>query len=437
MRINIYVIAALTGLCLLVGVGTASAQQTNAPPTRVTQPPPNQQTGQSAPATSEADLQVDRVVESQVAVNSTITIEVKYLDKWLQTQDHDYRKFVLYLDGNRLDGLEPALIDVKDKTGAIQKALRYDLLRKPENRASWTAVFGRRRPGEFSNRNVYVTVQQEGVRVLGQTQANLRVINWSWFWWFIILAPLFIIFCWFLCYKSDMIRVPGAQPQGLDPNGNPNRKAYSLARAQMAFWFFVVIISYVFIWMVTGYLSNLPVSVLTLIGISTATGLSSAVVDSSRITDQQNTLRTFQEKRKGLEAEVQQIQSEITALRATLAANPPTADMGKLQNDLVTNQGALPGKQTEIDQTDAEIARITATLQPLISNNFISDILSDDDGVSFHRLQIFGWTMVLILIFVVSVYDVLAMPDFDTTLLALMGISGGTYVGFKLPTQQG
>jgi len=432
MTINVHLLARLTCLCLLFGVGTANAQQT-----RVTEPPPGQQPPQGGAVTSEADLQVDRVVESQVAVNSTITIVVKNLDKWLQSSDHDYRKFVLYLDGNRLDGLEASLVDVKDKNGAVQKALRYDLLRKPENRASWTAVFSRRRPGEFSNRNVNVTLQQDGVRVVGQTQANLTVINWNWFWLFAILAPAFLVFCWLICYKSDMIRIPGGQPAGLNAKNRPNRKAYSLARVQMAFWFFVVIISYVFIWMVTGYLSNLPASVLTLIGISTATGLSSAVVDSSKRNDQENTLRALQEKKKSLEAEGEQLEGEIAALRATLAARPPTADLGKLQNDLVSNQGELAAKQTEIAQTAAEIDKVNATLQPVKSANFINDILSDDDGVSFHRLQIFGWTMVLILIFVVSVYDVLAMPDFDTTLLALMGISGGTYVGFKLPTQQG
>ena len=28
------------------------------------------------------------------------------------------------------------------------------------------------------------------------------------------------------------------------------------------------------------------------------------------------------------------------------------------------------------------------------------------------------------------------MPDFDSTLLTLMGISGGTYVGLKIPEKQ-
>ena len=414
MRTNIrlFKITRLSGLYLLtlaaalIGFANTTGAQT-AKPTQTAQTTPTTQT------TTEPNLRVNRVVESQVAVNSTITVVVDDLDKWLQQTDHDYRKFVLYMDGNALKGLQPALIEVKDDKGTLQKALRFDLLRKPENRESWTAVFGRRRTGEFTNRNVYTTVQQDGVRVIGQTEVNLRVIDWKWFWWFILLSLAFIVLSWLLCYKSDMIRVPGVQPAGVDKKGKPNRNVYSLARTQMAFWFFVVILSYVFIWMVTGYLSNLPASVLALIGISAATGLGSAVVDSSKQTDQENLLRTF-------EGKADQLRSEIAALNA-----------------VVDKQGELAAKQKEIAQTDQEILKLAAALQPKPSNGFLNDILSDDGGVSFHRLQIFAWTIVLILIFIVSVYDVLAMPDFDTTLLALMGISGGTYIGFKLPAQQG
>jgi len=42
------------------------------------------------------------------------------------------------------------------------------------------------------------------------------------------------------------------------------------------------------------------------------------------------------------------------------------------------------------------------------------------------------FTVILAVIFVVKVGSSLAMPDFDATLLALMGISNGTYLGFKL-----
>ena len=35
--------------------------------------------------------------------------------------------------------------------------------------------------------------------------------------------------------------------------------------------------------------------------------------------------------------------------------------------------------------------------------------------------------------FVHTVWTTLAMPDFDNTLLGLMGISSGTYIGVKMP----
>jgi hypothetical protein len=44
----------------------------------------------------------------------------------------------------------------------------------------------------------------------------------------------------------------------------------------------------------------------------------------------------------------------------------------------------------------------------------------------------FIWTIVLALVFVVSVYRLLGMPQFNDTLLALMGISSGTYLGFMI-----
>ena len=60
--------------------------------------------------------------------------------------------------------------------------------------------------------------------------------------------------------------------------------------------------------------------------------------------------------------------------------------------------------------------------------------MSDNTGaISLHRFQMFVWTIVLGLIFVVSVYHGLEMPEFSAGLLGLMGISSGTYLGFKVP----
>jgi len=71
------------------------------------------------------------------------------------------------------------------------------------------------------------------------------------------------------------------------------------------------------------------------------------------------------------------------------------------------------------------------------SQGFLHDVMSDPTGVSLHRFQMFVWTLVLGVIFIGSVYKNLEMPEFSATLLGLMGISSGTYLGFKVPEKQG
>jgi len=81
-------------------------------------------------------------------------------------------------------------------------------------------------------------------------------------------------------------------------------------------------------------------------------------------------------------------------------------------------------------------ARVTGTSSrpPHKSQGFLQDLLNEGDTISLSRFQLFLWTLTLGVIFCRSVYNSLHMPEFSATLLALMGISSGTYLGFK--TQQ-
>src|SRR5262249_10534040 len=99
---------------------------------------------------------------------------------------------------------------------------------------------------------------------------------------------------------------------------------------------------------------------------------------------------------------------------------------------------AAPGAQADAaaNLRLAELQTQLAKLPVAKKSQGLIDILCDETGVSFHRLQVVIWTLVLTLIFVFSVYRRLDMPDFDNQLLALMGISNGTYLGFKLPEKQ-
>jgi uncharacterized RDD family membrane protein YckC len=66
------------------------------------------------------------------------------------------------------------------------------------------------------------------------------------------------------------------------------------------------------------------------------------------------------------------------------------------------------------------------------SQGFWKDICGGND-LELHRLQIIAWTVVLSFVFVVRIFTKLSIPDFNPTLLGLLGMSAGTYVGFKFP----
>lgn len=373
----------------------------------------------------ESNKKVVKEVESnqgpKIALYHTIKVHVEHLDKWVEQKNHDPSKFILYMDGNAFKGLPPALVDNNTK-------LQFDLKRVSDNKDAWTAVLSR---GSMAwDRQVPITVRQENVKVQGEALAMLTIINLKWFRIFVGSFTVAIILFWWLASHSDIIRNTGPQPER-------GRKPYSLARTQMAFWFFIVIISYVFIWMVTSDLTNLTESVLGLIGISAATGLASAVVDSNKWSEQENRRRTLEEQKKTDEVQLEKLQSESNTLNAPINTNPAPTTLAAHQALLIAKQAELAAKQKEIEQANQKIQELSVAARPAASKGFINDILSDDNGISFHRFQIFAWTIVLIFIFIESVHNTLAMPDFDAKLLGLMGISSGTYIGFKLPERQG
>ncbi len=66
-----------------------------------------------------------------------------------------------------------------------------------------------------------------------------------------------------------------------------------------------------------------------------------------------------------------------------------------------------------------------------LSDSFLEDILQDELGYSVHRAQMFMWTVIMGIIFVTSVIRLQQIPQLDESLLGLMGISSGAYVGLK------
>jgi hypothetical protein len=96
----------------------------------------------------------------------------------------------------------------------------------------------------------------------------------------------------------------------------------------------------------------------------------------------------------------------------------------------------LAGKQEEVKAVSAQIDDAKSGLEKPVSEGWWSDLVTDANGPSFHRFQMIAWTIILGILFLASVYKSLSMPVFSGTMLALMGISAGTYLGFKIPENQ-
>src|SRR5262249_37912308 len=185
-----------------------------------------------------------------------------------------------------------------------------------------------------------------------------------------------------------------------------------------AFWFFVVTVSYVLVWMITSDRETLTESALGLLGISAATALGAAAVGASKG-------NAAEGKRQDLETEQASLDARLKELGTQIAASS-SQDLSALKDEQVK-------KNTRLDQVKKEIQELVSETTPQKTEGFLRDILTDADGISLHRFQMVVWTIILGFIFAASVYNSLAMPQFSGTILALMGISGGTYIGFKFP----
>lgn len=301
-----------------------------------------------------------------------VSVTVRNFPKLLEQVSGNCHAIVLYLDGLPLRGMPPESCNPYDGT------VRFLLDRVPdENDDQWHRLLGS--PDGFQRKvRVSVGANDQFPFPTDVTTFALAVVPRMMFYLFIVLLVLSLALFIHLCRTTSIIRSP-VQP------AEPGPRPYSLSRFQMGFWFFLVIAGYVFAWMVTGELDTITDSILALIGIGAGTALGAALIDSSPAATATSTTTT----KDGASA-------TTTSVAVPLPAPPPHASEG-----------------------------------------FLLDVLSDSsDGISIHRFQMFAWTLILGVIFVASVYKDLAMPEFNATLLGLMGISSGTYLGFKFPEKK-
>lgn len=378
-------VGSITGVMAQTPTPTVTPKQTENPtpsPSPTLTPTPNPQPS-TAPGYKITDVynlafKDHKEKRRRAGIGDIIIVEVQNLKSLLRKakcQDTNNtmlenckeQDIALFLEGRKINKILPesGVPEIEGDKGTLQ----YHLQRNLDNDEAWADLLG----APLSSGNLYsrertsVSVGLENEYPIEKgLEMNLTRVHWDPRLLGLLIPIAMLAWLFWLAPRTDLLRDIGEAPlEGqLNDKRKQAKKPFSLARCQMAFWFFLVIISFLFIWLITGAFDIITGSVLALIGISAGTALGGAAIDAGK--------------------------------------NP-----------------------------------VNQELQPQVSTGFFNDLLTDENGsFSFHRFQMFIWTIVLAFLFVSSVHSRLSMPEFSATLLALLGISAGTYLGFKLPEKQ-
>lgn len=322
-------------------------------------------------------------------------------------------KYALFLNDEEIKGLDPPVVT----SLRSQPALVFVLKRAPLNDAFWRDLLGSPRSDHV---NVVVSLgRQSGAglsdRIVGAPDGagfGLEVFTR----WDLALATGVIVLVLILVWGHARSRT--TLRDNLLPQLAPSRQPYSLGRSQMAFWFTLIFVSFVVLFLLLQDTNVLTSQALLLMGISGATAAAAIAVDVAKTSPADVANCALQALGLNTYEDVQRVQQEILVRQQQLAALPPTSPQ-RTQLQIEIND------RTSILRTYEEKTR------PFVSQWF-KDVTTDINGPTVHRLQVVFWTAALGAIFLYSVYRNLAMPEFNGTLLTLMGISSAGYVGFKI-----
>jgi hypothetical protein len=412
---------------IIAACTTIAAAQTGAP-TPATSTSSSQQAGSPAqspspsasPTPSPAPApRVTKIVTGHLELDDLIRVRVDHLAEWVENDNNDATKLVPFLDGRPIKGNYPVEIHPADNH------VQFHLQLTPENRDVWIDLLGEpkgtKTPVAFSVGPE--NDEQFDTEFHLSNPLPLTVISPAYGVVALLIVLVILAILIWLAKTTNLIRETGTCPV-------PGKlKPYNLGRTQMAFWFFLIIASYLTIWLITDALDTITTSLLMLMGISGGTALGEALIDSGRDETQTSQLQSLTAEKQSLEQAIPELQSQIESVN-----NKPTLTLEDTSNrDSLNKQ--LQDDRTRLAQVNQQLQALEPVAARNVSRSFLRDILSDASGYSFHRFQIFAWTIVLGIIFVSSVYNSLNMPEFSATLLGLMGLSSGTYLGFKFPEQ--
>jgi hypothetical protein len=346
-------------------------------------------------------------------------------------------KYALFMNGEEVKGLEPAVVSsYQGEDAKPRDALVFSLQRNQKNDALWRDLMGgvvgmhvpvvislgeQAGEGKTTRSTIVgspVTAASFEFEVIGFGRLSAALLA--------VIAVVSLV--WGHARTRTTLR------DSYLPQIKPSLQTYSLARWQMAFWFTLIFAAFVCLFVVLWDTNTISSQALALMGISGTTALAAVEVDALKDSPADAANRGLQALGLKTYADVLRLQQEIDSRKAELAGlAAPTADLKHGTHARSPADERRKQLQFEIQDRDNILRTYYVKIQPFLTQGWFKDITSDINGTTIHRLQALCWTLALGVVFVITVYRTLAMPDFNGTLLTLMGISSASYVGFKFP----
>lgn len=374
-------------------------------------------------------------------------------DATLSVASLDPNAYTLFLNGLPLYGLTDTMLDTQ------RHALGFTLSRNGANRQAWARLMGS--PTSL-HRTVVVSLGEKSAAgtvrptIFGSGPSatfDLKILSG----WQFVGASLVSLILLGVGFRHITTRT--TLRDNLLPQLEPGRQPYSLGRCQMAFWFVLVFVSFVFLYLLLWDYNTVSEQALALMGIASATALGSVWVDVEKDSPADFANRALQGLGFTSYADVVRVEAETKLREPLVSGAQRTLDVKKQAAMLAAHraeedptdaalQSQLTAARKEVDRAAKDLQQLQIEIQdrknalrtcrekcePFASQGWFKDMTTDLNGPTLHRLQVVFWTAALGLVFLVGVYRDLAMPpDFSGTLLALMGLSGAGYVGFKYP----
>jgi len=372
---------------------------------------------------SETDINATKVkplqiMETKIVDGDVIVFDIPGINGYLSVNNNSIKNVILKINQVELPEL-PAFIE-----SAESNIVRFRFLKQNLSNEEKVALY--KLPGKsVKDAQLGIKIDQNNILYFNEpAHFYFKCIEYrskiSW-----ITFILFSVFFLYLIYvKKDFI-TDNVQNLLDDDDDSENKKrskrnkkrgpdtSFSFSKTQLAFWTFIILASFIYIWIMTGDLNTINATGLILLGITSATITASNLISKN------------EESRALLGDEIEKEKGSSNTTGIDPATNKKEGD---------TENRSANGKTpaTTIDkQPKTNIQRLVDYRTHYPEDNFITDILSDSDGVSIHRLQALVFNLIFGVAFITAVFNNYSMPEFSETQLILLGLSSGTYAFIK------